>query len=226
MKLTWLGHSAFLIEGNDKIVIDPFLKGNPMAATTPENISCDIICVTHGHGDHLGDAVQIAKKNKAKILAMVELAGLLEKAGCDAIGFNIGGSVKISKTNVTMTNAIHSTGTEEEGFRGAAGTPAGFVIESGRAVYHAGDTGLFGDMRLIGEMHPLDVALLPIGGFYTMDVRQATKAVELLRPKKVIPMHFNTWPPINADPAEFKKLVEKNGETEVVILKPGDSLSI
>lgn len=226
MKITWLGHSAFLIEGRNRIAIDPFLTGNPLAATTPDKVQCDLICVTHGHSDHVGDAVSIAKKNKAKILTMVELAGILEKSGCDVTGFNIGGSVKIGETTVTMTSATHSSGADEQGFEGAAGTPAGFVIESGNTVYHAGDTGLFGDMSLIGELYPIDVALLPIGGFYTMDVVQAAKAVELLRPKMAIPMHFNTWPPIKADPAAFKSLVEKKTKTLVKILKPGESLTV
>ncbi|MEM2839286.1 MAG: metal-dependent hydrolase [Thermoplasmata archaeon] len=226
VKITWLGHSAFMVEGKNRIVIDPFLTGNPMAASTPDKIRCDIICVTHGHGDHVGDTVQIAKKNKAKVLAMVELAGILEKAGCDATGFNVGGSVKIGETTITMTAATHSSGTEEQGFEGAAGTPAGYVIDSGKTVYHAGDTGLFCDMSLIGELYPLDVALLPIGGFYTMDVVQAAKAVELLKPKIAIPMHFNTWPPIKADPVAFKSLVEKKTNTQVKILKPGESLTV
>lgn len=224
LKITWLGHSAFLIEGRNRILVDPFLTGNPMAAMTADKVQCDLICVTHGHGDHVGDAVSIAKKNRAKILAMVELANIFEKSGCDVIGFNIGGSVKIGETTVTMTAATHSSGADEQGFEGAAGTPTGFVIDSGNTVYHAGDTGLFGDMSLIGELYPLDLALLPIGGFYTMDVVQAAKAVALLKPKLAIPMHFNTWPPIKADPAAFKSLVEKNTKTQVRILKPGETL--
>ena len=226
MKLTWLGHSAFLIEGKNRIVVDPFLTGNSMAATTPDKVLCDIICVTHGHGDHVGDTVQIAKNNKAKILAMLELAEIFEKAGCDVTGFNIGGSVRIGETTITMTAATHSSGTDERGFEGAAGTPTGFVIDSGKTVYHAGDTGLFGDMSLIGELYPLDVALLPIGGFYTMDILQAEKAVELLRPKIAVPMHYNTWPPIKTDPYTFMNLVEKNTKSHVKILKPGESLTI
>jgi len=210
----------------NSIVIDPFLTDNPSASTTPDKVSCDIVCVTHGHGDHVGDAVAIAKKNNAKILTMVELASHFEKAGCEAIGFNIGGSVTVGNTKVTMTQAVHSCGADAPGLEGGAGVPAGFVIESGKTVYHAGDTALFGDMALIGMLHPLDVALLPIGGFYTMDAVQAAKAVEMLKPKIAVPMHYNTWPPIKADPEQFKLEVSKVSKAQVRILKPGESFSI
>jgi len=197
-----------------------------MAATTSDKIQCDIVCVTHGHNDHVGDTIEIAKRNKAKILTIVELADCFEKAGCDSTGFNIGGSVTIGETKVTMTMATHSAGMDSPGLEGGAGVSAGFVIESGKTIYHAGDTGLFGDMSLIGMMHPLDAALLPIGGFFTMDSVQAAKAVEMLKPKIAIPMHYNTWPPIKADPMTFKSLVEKNTKAQVKILKPGESLTI
>lgn len=226
MEITWLGHAAFLIEGNDRVAVDPFLTGNPAASISSEKVSCDIVCVTHGHSDHVGDTIEIAKRNNAKVLAIVELANYLEKAGCDTVGFNIGGSVVVHKTKVSMTLAIHSSGAEAPGLEGAAGAPAGFVIDSGRTVFIAGDTALFGDMRLIGELFSIDVAILPIGGFYTMDIIQAAKAVELLAPKMVIPMHYNTWPPIEADPELFKSEVANISSAEVEILKPGESISL
>jgi len=226
LEITWLGHSAFLIEGDDTIVIDPFLLNNPSAEITPDKIKCDAVCVTHGHFDHIGDAVSISKRNKAPILSIVELSNFFDKVNCQTVGFNIGGSVTIKNTKITMTAAVHSCGTDAEGLEGAAGSPAGFIIESGETVYHAGDTALFGDMALIGEMHDIDVALLPIGGFFTMDAHHAAKAVELLKPKIAIPMHYNTWGPIEADPRVFKSEVEKRCKTQVRIIDPGQSVKI
>ena len=226
MEITWLGHSAFLIKGKNKILIDPFLTGNPMASTTHDKISCDVICVTHGHEDHVGDTVAIAKKNKAKVLAIVELAEHFEKAGCETIGFNIGGSVNIGETKVAMTHAIHSSGADAPGLEGAAGAPVGFAIESEKIVYHSGDTALFSDMALIGSLYHPDVAMLPIGGYFTMDVMQAVIAVELIKPKIVIPMHYNTWPPIKTDPQKFKSEVDNISKTQVKILKPGESFTL
>lgn len=223
MKITWLGHSAFLVEGNDRILIDPFIGENPVSPVSPDDLSCDIICVTHGHGDHLGDAISIAKRNDAKILAIFELANYFESQGCEAVGPNIGGTACIGGSKIFMTRADHSAGADVEGLTGAAGVATGLVIESGKTVYHAGDTALFGDMRLIGKLFALDAAMLPIGGFYTMDPVQAAMAVEMLRPKVAIPMHYNTWPPIETDPERFKSEVSKLVETEVRILKPGES---
>lgn len=174
----------------------------------------------------VGDAVSISKRNKAPILSIVELSGFFDKVGCKTVGFNIGGSVTVRNTKVTMTAAVHSSGADADGLEGAAGAAVGFVIESGRTVYHAGDTALFGDMALIGEMHQLDVALLPIGGYFTMDSIHAAKAVELLKPKIAIPMHYNTWGPIQTDPAVFKSEVEKRCKTQVRIIDPGQSVTI
>ena len=226
LEITWLGHSAFIIKGFDTIVVDPFLNGNPSTDMTPDLIKCDIVCVTHGHYDHVGDAVAISKRNKAPILSIVELSHFFDKLGCQTVGFNIGGSTKVRDTKVTMTAAVHSSGADADGLEGAAGSPAGFVIESGQTVYHAGDTALFGDMALIGEMHKIDVALLPIGGFFTMDAYHAAKAVELLKPKMAIPMHYNTWGPIQADPMVFKSEVEKRCDTQVRILEPGETMKM
>jgi len=226
LQITWLGHSAFLIQGNDAIVVDTFLIDNPSTEMTPDLVKCDIVCVTHGHSDHIGDAVSISKRNKAPILSIVELSSFFDKVGCQTVGFNIGGTVKIRNSKITMTTAVHSCGAEADGLEGAAGSPAGFIIESGMTVYHAGDTALFGDMALIGEMHKIDVALLPIGGFFTMDAHHAAKAVELLKPRIAIPMHYNTWGPIEADPTIFKSEVEKRCSTQVRILDPGQTANI
>ena len=226
MEITWLGHSAVLIKGFDTIIVDPFLIGNPSTDMTPDLVKCDIVCVTHGHSDHVGDAVSISKRNRAPILSIVELSSFFDKASCQTVGFNIGGSTVVRNTKVTMVPAVHSCGADADGLEGAAGTPAGFIIESGQTVYHAGDTALFGDMALIGEMHPIDVALLPIGGFFTMDAVHAAKAVELLKPRVAIPIHYNTWGPIQVDPKIFKSEVEKRCKTEVRILDPGQSVKI
>lgn len=226
MRITWIGHSAFLIEGYDKVLIDPFLSNNPTTEMTPDLISCDMVCVTHGHGDHVGDTIAIAKRLKVPVLSIVELSKYFDKMNCQTVGFNIGGSVTIKNTKITMTQAIHSAGADADGLEGGAGTPAGYIIQSGKTVYHAGDTALFGDMALLGEMYEIDVALLPIGGFFTMDTVQAAKAVQLLRPKIAIPMHYNTWGPIKADPTAFKAEVEKCCKTQVRILDPGQSITI
>jgi len=227
MKITWLGHSAFLIEGRDRILIDPFLTGNPKAAIAADKVEADIICVTHGHNDHLGDAVNIAKRTGATIAAIVEMSDYLEKLKVKTVGFNLGGTTKIRETNITMVPAMHSSSISAPGLEFAAAMPVGMVIESGKVAYHSGDTAVFGDMKLIGDLYKPDVALLPIGGFYTMDPVQAALAVKLIRPKYVIPMHYDTWPVIENDPKKFEYLVKKQTKrTKVVILKPGETLDL
>jgi len=226
MKITRLGHSAFLIHGRDKVLIDPFLTGNPKASTTHDKVDCDIICVTHGHGDHLGDAVDIARRTGATIASIVELSDWLEKLGVKSVGFNMGGTAKIKHTNITMVPAFHSSSIGAPGLEFSAAMAVGMVVDSGKVVYHAGDTCVFGDMRLIGDLYKPDVALLPIGGFFTMDPKQAAMAVELLNPKIAIPMHYNTWPSIEQDPKDFERLVKKSSKAKVVILEPGESLEV
>ena len=233
MKINYLGHSAFLIEGKDRILIDPFLTGNPKASTTRDGVSCDIICVTHGHGDHLGDAVEIARRTDAVIACILEMSSWFERCGVKSVGFNMGGPARIKNTDITLVPAFHSSSIGAPGLEFSAAMPVGMVIDSGKVVYHAGDTCVFGDMRLIGELYEPDVAMLPIGGFYTMDPKQAAMAVSLIRPKIVIPMHYNTWPPIMQDPKEFDKQVKKimshdkkAHKPKVAILKPGESLEV
>ena len=198
-----------MIEGKDRIVIDPFLTGNPKASVTADKVECDIICVTHGHGDHLGDAVQIARNTGAVVASIVEMSSWFERCGVTSNGFNMGGAVKVRNTSITMVPAFHSSSIGAPGLEFSAAMPVGMVIDSGKVVYHAGDTCVFSDMRLVGELYRPLVAMLPIGGFFTMDPKQAAMAVSLIRPKIVIPMHYGTWPQIDQDPKEFEKLVKK-----------------
>jgi len=226
MKIMYLGHSAFLLEGSRRVLIDPFLSGNPNAAKKPEEVEADVIFVTHGHGDHLGDAVEIAKRNNVPVVCIHELSVILSKQGVNAIGMNIGGTAKLDGVKITMVKAVHSADVGEEPI--SAGAPAGGIIEvDGIKVYHTGDTDVFLDMQLIGELHKPDVMLVPIGDYYTMGIPGAVKALELVRPRIAIPMHYNTFPVIQQDPEEFKKAVEERGvETKVTILKPGESYEI
>src|SRR5512136_755570 len=227
MKINYYGHSAFLIEGQDRILIDPFLTGKPKASTTADKVDCDIICVTHGHGDHLGDAVGIARRTGAVIASIVEMSDWFEKLGVKSVGFNMGGTVKVKNTSITMVPAFHSSSIGAPGLEFSAAMPVGMVIESGKVVYHAGDTAVFGDMKLIGDLYRPDVALLPIGGFFTMDPKQAALAVKLIRPKIVIPMHYNTWDQIRVDPKDFQAMVKKTSKSvKVAILKPGEALDL
>ena len=226
MRITSLGHSAFLLEGRDRVLIDPFLTGNPLASTTADKVDCDIICVTHGHGDHLGDAVNIARRTGAVVASIIEMSEWLEKTGVKSVGFNMGGTATIRNTKITMVPAFHSSSIGAPGLEFSAAMAMGMVIDSGKVVYHAGDTCVFGDMKLIGELYKPDVALLPIGGFFTMDPRQAAMATGLINPKIAIPMHYGTWPPIEQDPKEFEKLAKKSSKAKIVILKPGEHLEV
>ena len=227
MKITWLGHAAFLIEGRDRVLVDPFLTGNPRASVSPDKVDCDVICVTHGHADHLGDAVEIARRTGAVIASIVEMSMYIERCDVESIGFNLGGTAKVKDTSITMVPAFHSSSIGAPGLEFSAAMPVGMVIDSEKPVYHAGDTCIFGDMKLISDMYRPEVALLPIGGFFTMDPQQAALATSMIRPAKVVPMHYGTWDPIDQDPAQFKSLVsESSPDTEVVILEPGESLEV
>ena len=226
MKITWLGHSAFLIEEEKRVLVDPFITGNDTAPVKPDDIECDIIAVTHGHGDHLGDAIFISKRKDVPVLAIYEIAEYISSKGAKAVGMNFGGTYEYGNLSISMVPALHSSGISEAGFTVDGGLPAGFVIQmNGQSVYHAGDTGLFGDMKIIGELYHPDVALLPVGGLFTMDTRLAAIAAKWLKPRVVIPMHYNTWPPIKAEPEEMRKSLDMDG-IELVILKPGESFNI
>lgn len=214
MEITWLGHAGVKIQGSKIVYIDPFLTGNPVASTTPEKIKeADLVVVTHHHGDHLGDAFAIAKKTGATLVAIHEIAVEAQGEGIPSEGMNIGGTVEVKGVKVHMVQALHSA---------EKGSATGVVIEmDGKRIYHAGDTGLTYDLKLIGEFFRPDLSFIPIGDRYTMGIPSATKAVEFIQTKKVIPVHYGTFPIVSADPAEFKKRVGKLAE--VIILKPGES---
>ena len=223
--LQFLGHSAFYVEGEGiKALIDPFLSGNAHASEGPEaRAKLDYIFVTHAHGDHLGDAPAIAKRTGATVVASYELAGYLAGKGLKTVGMHIGGRTKFPFGRVKLTPAFHGSSVSEDGRVVCADVPCGFLIEiCGKKIYHAGDTGLTAEMTLL-EAEGVDVALLPIGGHYVMDLDDAVRAVDFIKPRKTVPMHYGTFPPIQADPAEFAGRAA--GKTEVVIMKPGDTLS-
>jgi len=218
MQLTWLGHSCVLLTGTKKVLIDPFIEGGSVAATSP-----DIVAITHGHSDHIGEAVTLAKKT----VAISELATYLKTRGVPAESMNIGGTILVDGISFTMTPAVHSTSVEEAGPGFSGGAPAGFVIGiDGINVYHAGDTALFSDMKLIGELYHPDVALIPIGGRYTMGVTEAMMAANFIGAKTVIPIHYNTWDRIAADPLILKNAVERTTDLTVMVLQPGESREI
>jgi len=225
--ITWLGHSAFLFEAEKKLLIDPFISGNPLAPCSPEELNPDIIAVTHGHRDHLGDTIEIGKRTGCRIISVHEVANYIKSKGVFAEGMGKGGTVNVEGIKLTMTEALHSSSIDASGFSFDGGSPAGFIIQiNGHSIYHAGDTGVFGDMKLIGELYEPELALLPIGDKFTMGIKEATKAVELIQPKIVIPMHYSTFDVIKQDPEEFKRAVEAKVNTKVIIMKPGESIKL
>lgn len=228
MRATWIGHSAWLIEGKDKVAVDPFLTGNAATDRKPGSIKCDIIVVTHGHFDHFGDTVEIAKKNDATVVAIHEIAVYLESKGVRAEGVNKGGSIKVKNTTVRMVDAIHSSGLP--GPKNSilpGGASCGAIIDSGIKIYHAGDTALFSDLKLIGQLYKPELAMLPIGDRYTMGPREASFAAAFVEAPMVVPMHYNTFPIIEADPFQFQEQCKKHGyKGEVTILNPGDRISL
>jgi len=227
VKITWLGHSAFLFEAEKKLLIDPFISGNPLAPCSPEELNPDIIAVTHGHRDHLGDTIEIGKRTGCRIITIHEVANYIKSKGVFAEGMGKGGTVNVEGIKLTMTDALHSSSIDASGFSFDGGSPAGFIIRiNGHSIYHAGDTGVFGDMKLIGELYEPELAFLPIGDKFTMGIKEATKAVELIQPKTVIPMHYSTFDVIKQDPEEFKRAVEAKVDTKVIIMKPGESIDL
>ena len=217
LKFNFYGHACFLLDdGKYKILFDPFLTGNPQAAIKAADVKADYVFVTHAHSDHLGDAYDILRKNKATAVGIPEVGDLVGDE-VKTIGMNLGGTLKLPFGFVRMVPAMHSSGV-------AGGTCCGYVINmGGKIIYFAGDTCLFGDMKLIGERDKIDYAVLPIGGHFTMDAYDAARAVEFLGAKNVIPVHYNTWQPIEQDAEEFKNLV-KNATVHIV--KPGESLEL
>ena len=218
----FLGQSCITIQdGDHKIIIDPFLTGNPLAGAKQEDIECSHVLWTHGHGDHFGDTIEIAKRNDATVIATYELASFCGSKGLKSHQMHIGGAHDFDFGRVKLTIAHHGGGFGENA-EIYTGPPVGFLITmGGKTVYNAGDTGLFYDMKLIGEMNQIDLAFLPIGDNFTMGIDDAVKAVEFLKPKKVVPVHYNTFPLIEQDPQEF---AGKVNTAEVVVMNPGDSI--
>lgn len=225
MNLHYFGHSAFQLKGGSfNILIDPFLRENPLCKTDPADISGTThILVTHGHGDHIGDAVEIAKSNGAVIICNFELASFFSESNVKTHSMHLGGSYEFPFGKVKMTLAAHGSGIQTGKGVICGGNPCGFLVETeGVKIYHAGDTGLIWDMKLLAEEN-IDYALLPIGGNFTMDIADAVRSVDFIKPKVSIPMHFDTFPLIKASPELFKDSVEKG---KVIVMKANTSIDI
>ena len=221
IKLKYNGHANIsLTKDNVTILIDPFFTDNPVNKTNPNEVECDYILVSHAHFDHIGDAIDIAKRTGATIISTAEIANMAESKGCNSHGMNIGGKFNFEFGSVKVTQAIHSAGIE-------VGVACGFIIDFyGKTIYFAGDTALFGDIELIGRMNNIDYALLPIGDNFTMGPEEALEAVKMLKPNVVIPIHYDTWPPIAQSPQDFKIEVEKNCDAKVLIVDFNESIEI
>jgi L-ascorbate metabolism protein UlaG (beta-lactamase superfamily) len=224
MEIIFHGHSCVQFNTNGKsLLIDPFLRGNELAVTTPDEIKTDYILLTHAHIDHILDAEPIAKANDATLVAIVELASYFEGKNLKTIGMNMGGTVDLGFAKAKMIQAFHSSGiTLEEGQVIYAGMPAGYIIDvEGVKILHAGDTALFSDMKMIGDRHDIDIALVPIGDHYTMGPEDALQAAQWYGAKYVIPVHYNSFPPIRQDAEAFAKKLEAQGQKGRV-MAPGD----
>lgn len=217
MELTWYGHSCVLLAGSRKVIIDPFIEGGRIP------IAPDLVAVTHGHADHMGEAATLG----VPVVAINEVAKYLKSKGIPSEGLNIGGSVELQGVRFTMTPAVHSSWIEEAGIGCNGGGAAGFVIRMDeKTVYHSGDTALFSDLKLVGDLYHPDVALLPIGGRFTMGPEEAMIAGRLVGAPLVIPIHYNTWPAIVQDPSAFKQAVERTTDLSVRVLQPGETIRI
>jgi L-ascorbate metabolism protein UlaG (beta-lactamase superfamily) len=224
MKITWFSHSCFELFGSVNILVDPYISGNPHAPLDVDKFNPDVIAVTHGHADHLGNAGDIARRTGCLVIAIAEVSRYLNGLGARAEGMNIGGTFNVGGASLCMTPAVHSRGITAVDPPLCGGDSAGFVINDGISIYHAGDTALFSDMKLIGELHRPEIALIPIGDRYTMGPKEAAIATSWIRPDIAIPMHYNTFPAIEQDPAEYQALVETLCDTEVVIMEVGETI--
>lgn len=226
MKISYHGHSVVQIDTNGKtILIDPFITGNSLTDLKAEEVHADVIVLTHGHNDHVGDTVAIAKRCGSLVVANADLTTYLSWQGVETHGMNIGGAYNFDFGTVKLTQAFHGSGYATHNNEIIyCGMPTGVLFScEGKTIYHAGDTGLFSDMKLIGERHPIDVAFLPIGDNFTMGPEDAAYAAKLLQAKTVVPIHYNTFPPIKQDPNRFIELLEeKNGK----VLNPGEAIEI
>lgn len=224
IKLTWLGHATFRIEtpGGKILIIDPWVMGNPKCPDSEKQVKkVDVLLCTHGHGDHIGDAVEIAKRHNPAVIGIPELCRWLGSKGVKQLAeMNKGGTQTVGDIKVTMVHADHSCGIQDGDQMVYGGEACGFVIEfsNGVKIYHAGDTNVFGDMAIIRDLYAPEIAMLPIGDHYTMSPREAAYACNLLKPKAVIPMHFGTFPALTGTPSALQKLVQG---IEVVEMKPG-----
>lgn len=225
MEIRFLGHACFeLTEGDTRVLVDPFLTGNPKAVVEAGDVDPTHVFLTHGHVDHWGDIVDIAKRTGAHCVAIVELAQELQGAGVENVADpNIGGTVKFDWGWVKLVPAWHTSTTPS----GTVNTPAGLLIGIGdKTIYHLGDTALFSDMKLVAHRgNPIDVALMCIGGHYTMDRLDAVVATEFIEPGTVIPCHYDTFPPIETDAEAFKSDVESRTSSKVAVLQPGETFS-
>jgi L-ascorbate metabolism protein UlaG (beta-lactamase superfamily) len=222
--VTFIGHSCVIItHDSHTLIVDPFITGNPSATINANAVVPTHILVSHGHSDHFGDTIPMAKKSGATVIGSFEICQICGKEGVTTHPMNIGGAHQFPFGRVKLTIAHHSGGYGDDASR-YSGPPVGFLITiGGKTIYHAGDTGLFYDMKLIGEMNDIDLAILPVGDNFTMGISDAAKAIEFLKPKRVLPIHYNTWPVINAEPSQLAELVP---EVIVTALRPGGSLTL
>ncbi len=222
---TWYGHATHGLKvGKHQLLIDPYFNGNPATSQKAEEVSADFILITHGHGDHVGDTLEIARRCECLCISNSEICAWLRKQKLTTHAMHIGGGHEFPFGYLKLTLALHGSPLPDGGY---GGNPAGFLLTTpdNKKIYFAGDTGLFGDMQLIGDAG-LDLALLPIGENYTMGPDDALLAVKLLRPKKVVPTHYNTWELLSQDPFAWKERVEAETETKVLVLNPGESLAL
>lgn len=228
IKLTWLGHAAYSLEvGEHKILIDPFLTGNPQATVSADDVQADFILISHGHGDHIGDTIPIAKRTGAKVISNHEICVWLQGQGLppnQVHGQHIGGGFVHAFGYLKLTIAQHGSALPDGSY---GGNPAGLLLTAlgGKKLYFACDTGLFLSMKLIGE-EGIDLAVLPIGDNFTMGPDDALRAVKLIKPQAVIPVHYNTWPPIVQDPQAWAKRVEAETDTTCIVISPGESYEL